>query len=234
MPCGASRETVKRSEFAGHAAYGYCASHSRYLWGFRLYLLAPPTGCRSSSSWRRPTPPSATGGFFRERRETPDDNGFFQGEHRVKGGKLKVYEPSVRVPALMRGPGVPRDRRVSALTANIDLASTIVDAADAQPRRTLDGVSLLELARRPSVFAGRDILLENFDSNPRQPRYSAIRTSRFKYVKYVTGERELYDLLYDPYEERSLHDSPRYADVRRGLAPKLARLRDCSGATCRR
>ena len=39
VPCGASRETVKRSEFAGYAAYGYCASHSRYFWGFRLYLL---------------------------------------------------------------------------------------------------------------------------------------------------------------------------------------------------
>jgi hypothetical protein len=43
-PCAASRETVKRSEFAGHAAYGYCASHSRYFWGFRLYLLCAPDG----------------------------------------------------------------------------------------------------------------------------------------------------------------------------------------------
>jgi hypothetical protein len=44
VPCGASRETVKRSELAGHAAYGYCASHSRYFWGFRLYLLCAPDG----------------------------------------------------------------------------------------------------------------------------------------------------------------------------------------------
>lgn len=44
VPCGASRETVERSEFAGHAAYGYCASHSRYFWGFRLYLLCAPDG----------------------------------------------------------------------------------------------------------------------------------------------------------------------------------------------
>src|SRR6266540_3936411 len=39
VPCAASRETVRRSEFAGIAAYGYCRSHSRYFWGFRLYLL---------------------------------------------------------------------------------------------------------------------------------------------------------------------------------------------------
>ena len=44
VPCGASRETVKRSELAGHAAYGDCASHSRYFWGFRLYLLCTPDG----------------------------------------------------------------------------------------------------------------------------------------------------------------------------------------------
>ena len=44
VPCAASRETVKRSEFAGYAAYGWCASHSRYFWGFRLYLLCASDG----------------------------------------------------------------------------------------------------------------------------------------------------------------------------------------------
>jgi Transposase DDE domain len=44
VPCGSSRETVKRSELAGWAQYGYCASHSRYFWGLRLYLLSAPDG----------------------------------------------------------------------------------------------------------------------------------------------------------------------------------------------
>jgi hypothetical protein len=44
VPCGASRQTVRRSDLAGYAAYGYCASHSRYFWGFRLYLLTTPDG----------------------------------------------------------------------------------------------------------------------------------------------------------------------------------------------
>jgi hypothetical protein len=44
VPCGQSRQTVKRSEFAGYAAYGYCAAHSRPFWGFKLYLLAAPDG----------------------------------------------------------------------------------------------------------------------------------------------------------------------------------------------
>ena len=44
VPCGASRETAKRSELAGWAAYGYCRSHSRYFWGLRLDLLCAPDG----------------------------------------------------------------------------------------------------------------------------------------------------------------------------------------------
>lgn len=44
VPCGASRETVKRSDFAGYAAYGWCASHNRHFWGFRLYLLCASDG----------------------------------------------------------------------------------------------------------------------------------------------------------------------------------------------
>jgi hypothetical protein len=44
VPCAQSRETVKRSEFAGYAGYGYCRSHSRWFWGFRLYLLCAADG----------------------------------------------------------------------------------------------------------------------------------------------------------------------------------------------
>lgn len=44
VPCGQSRETARRSELAGQAAYGWCKSHSRYFWGFRLYLLCAPDG----------------------------------------------------------------------------------------------------------------------------------------------------------------------------------------------
>ena len=44
VPCGKSRETVKRSNLAGHAGYGYFGSHSRYFWGFRLYLVCAPDG----------------------------------------------------------------------------------------------------------------------------------------------------------------------------------------------
>lgn len=44
VPCGMSRPMVQRSNLAGWAGYGYCASHSRFFWGLRLYLVCTPTG----------------------------------------------------------------------------------------------------------------------------------------------------------------------------------------------
>jgi hypothetical protein len=44
VPCGQSRETVKRSQLAGWAGYGWDASHHRFWWGLKLYLLAAPDG----------------------------------------------------------------------------------------------------------------------------------------------------------------------------------------------
>jgi hypothetical protein len=44
VECARSRPTVQRSELAGVAGYGYCASHSRYFWGLRLHLICTPAG----------------------------------------------------------------------------------------------------------------------------------------------------------------------------------------------
>ena len=44
VECGRSRETVRRSDVAGWAEYGYCASHSRFFWGLRLHLVCTLTG----------------------------------------------------------------------------------------------------------------------------------------------------------------------------------------------
>jgi hypothetical protein len=44
VPCGASRETVKLSDLAGWASYGYCPAHSRWYWGLKLYLITTQDG----------------------------------------------------------------------------------------------------------------------------------------------------------------------------------------------
>jgi arylsulfatase A-like enzyme len=64
------------------------------------------------------------------------------------------------------------------------------------------------------------------------PPYRAVRTQRYLYVEYKTGERELYDLRKDPYELHSLHDSAD-KDLISKLEARLDALRDCAGKGCR-
>ncbi|MBO4210923.1 IS982 family transposase [Micromonospora echinofusca] len=54
VECGRSRPTVKRSDLAGWAGYGYCASHSRFFWGLRLHLVCTPSGL--PVTWALATP----------------------------------------------------------------------------------------------------------------------------------------------------------------------------------
>jgi N-acetylglucosamine-6-sulfatase len=155
------------------------------------------------------------------------DNGFFHGEHRIPAGKLELYEPSVRVPLVVRGPGVPRGVRMTQQSINVDLAPTILDAANARAGHTLDGISLLPLLRDRTRFVGRDVLLET-------PGYVAIHTPRYVYAEYATAEREFYDLVRDPDQLASRPDDPTFTGVRSALAQRLLALRSCKGAGCRR
>lgn len=157
------------------------------------------------------------------------DNGFFHGEHRIPNGKILPYEPSIRVPLIVRGPGIPQNVHRSQLVANIDLAPTIVEAAHAQPGRTMDGRSLYPLLRDGGKEYGRDIVIEN---SPGPGHFSALRTRHFLYVEYDDGVRELYDLVRDPDQLQSLHADPAYAGLQAELARRLALLRDCKGVGC--
>jgi arylsulfatase A-like enzyme len=159
------------------------------------------------------------------------DNGYFHGEHRIPSGKLLVYEPSIHLPLLMRGPGVPRDAVAKQLVTNADLAPTILDAAGATPGKPQDGRSLLDLLGHPGVEWGRELLIEG--GTAQGLTFTALRNYRWKYVEHLDGERELYDLVNDPYELQSLHARPRYASLQRRLAARLHVLATCVGRSCR-
>jgi N-acetylglucosamine-6-sulfatase len=161
------------------------------------------------------------------------DNGFLQGEHRIPVGKVSVYEPSTRVPLIMRGPGIPPGLRLRQPVANIDLAPTIVDAAGARAGLRMDGESLWPILRDPGVFWGRDLLHEGPGDGPGALQFTAIRTPRWIYVRYFSGAEELYDLESDPYELTNLRADPAAAAVRDELRARLAALEMCAGETCR-
>jgi N-acetylglucosamine-6-sulfatase len=157
------------------------------------------------------------------------DNGFMHGEHRIATGKVVLYEPSIRVPLIVRGPGVPRAQRRSQLVTNADLSPTFLEAAGGLAGLPQDGRSLYPLLRDPGLEWGRDLLIEGRSTGL---NFNALRTPRYKYARYSTGTRELYDLARDPDELDNLARDTRYKDLRIELSRRLDKLRRCSGRSC--
>jgi N-acetylglucosamine-6-sulfatase len=160
------------------------------------------------------------------------DNGFFYGEHRLPYGKVMVYEPSIRVPLVIRGPGVPAGQRRGQLVTNADLAPTIMEAAGAAPAgRVPDGRSLFPLLRDRGLAWGRELLVQGAPGY-QAVAYLAVRNDRFVYAEHDNGERELYDLRRDPDQLENVVGEERYAAVEARLAERLAALASCSGRSC--
>lgn len=170
------------------------------------------------------------------------DNGWMQGEHRIPGDKYLPYEESLRVPLIIRGPGIPKGETRNGQVSNVDFAPTLLDIANAKPGRTMDGVSLLPATRSKKRMPDRAIAIEALEplfDNPTVPAnrwdkpYTGVRTDDYTYIVWSqTGERELYDLHKDPFQLNNVIDDPAYVDVRDDLAAKLAVLEDCKGKAC--
>jgi N-acetylglucosamine-6-sulfatase len=153
------------------------------------------------------------------------DNGFAFGEHGLID-KRTAYEPSMRVPLLMSGGGLPAGTRVEDVVANIDIAPTILDAAGLQPP-PMDGRSALPLARGQRI-PWRDTLLYEYywERNfPQTPAMHALRGSQYKYIRYygLWDTDELYDLRADPLETRNLIREPSHRDTVSRLNAELFR-----------
>ena len=154
------------------------------------------------------------------------DNGYEYGDHRLVG-KISVYEGSIKVPLVMKGPGIPKSETRSELVNNLDVVATIEQIAGVTPGIVPDGRSLTPLLLDGSAPWRSAILIEGGAK-----RYSAVRTATRKYVHYVDGFEELYDLVTDPYElENKAHDPSYAGDIAtlRGIHDKL---KSCAGAGC--
>lgn len=175
------------------------------------------------------------------------DNGAHDGEHRlggagqpgfILGGKQLFYETDIRIPFLVRGPGVPEGRIDDAhLVVNADLAPTLLDLAGLPVPATIDGRSLRPLLGSTIPPAWRSAVPLERWLDPRQPDAAptarGLRSGRYTWVEWATGERELYDDLADPHQVASLADAPDLAALRLLLAERTAALVSCAGATCR-
>jgi N-acetylglucosamine-6-sulfatase len=132
------------------------------------------------------------------------DNGLLWGEHRWQKKEMP-YEEAIRVPLVIRDDAVVADvpRTEEQLVGNIDLAPTIAELAGTDLPKA-EGKSLLPLLAGEQVRWRHALLVEHMKMTNPVPTYCAVRTDRYLYATYVTGETELYDLREDPYELENL------------------------------
>lgn len=157
------------------------------------------------------------------------DNGFMHGQHRFVSGKYLLYEPSVRVPLVVRGPGFDVGARVGTPVVNADLAPTIADVTGVDLLDEPDGLSLLAPAFRAADE--RAVLLENFHDG--EPDDRGVRTARWSLITHRDGGRELYDLEADPDQMENLAGRDEVAEVEEALMVTLEQLRECRAEECR-
>ncbi len=142
------------------------------------------------------------------------DNGFLYGEHRWRG-KAVPYEESTHLPFVVRYPAlVPETApfKSNALVENVDVAPTLADLAGIP--WGADGLSLLPLIKKTATSIRSAALLEYCEGisypclvpKPGEegayfvPSFTGVVWGRYKYIEYVTGEKELYDVVADPFE----------------------------------
>ena len=167
------------------------------------------------------------------------DNGYEFGEHSL-AGKGDLYEESIRVPLIVRGPGVvpgTTDR----LTSNVDLVPTFLAwAKTSAPAGFEDGVSWAANASGatsgatfPSAVLLRGCRSSNQAVKPPCGGYDGIamgmnwglRTDEFKYIEYPDGYVQLFYLVDDPHELRNIATDPNSAALITALHAQLVALR---------
>jgi arylsulfatase A-like enzyme len=175
------------------------------------------------------------------------DNGYFYGQHRLPQ-KGYAYEPSIRVPLLIRVPWSSTPREYRGVVLNNDLAPTFAQLAGATPDITVDGFSWATFLRfGVSNFQRTGFLVEQWSEQRGLPfdipHYSALRTfgpGRL-YTEYRSGpaitdavtDLELYRLATDPFQMRSVHDDPNMAAEIAEMQERLHLMQRCAGEDCR-
>lgn len=157
------------------------------------------------------------------------DNGYLMGEHGMFDDKRWPYEPSIRLPLVMRYPKLIRQgSRRGQMALNIDIAPTMLELADFKPFDALHGRSLAPVLRDGEAPLRESFLGEYFLEKcvPGVPEWQSVRTSRWKYVHYTTLKDmdELYDLSADPREEKNLISDTSQKETVARMNAELRRL----------
>ncbi len=159
------------------------------------------------------------------------DNGFFHGEHGFFDKRL-MYEPSLRIPMMVRFPERVRPGLVdsSHMVLNVDIAPTVLDLCGLPAPRWMQGRSVVPLLEGGDGTAWRDAFFYEYFEYPASHcvrKHRGVRTARWKLIQYweQPEEWEMYDLELDPHEVNNLAGNPGHAAGQRSLQDLMARLR---------
>ena len=155
------------------------------------------------------------------------DHGEGLGDHGEQTHGLLLFEPTLRVPLLVRGPGLPAGTVIRTPVALVDLAPTLAGLLGrnlpAPAGRALDGRDLSAALRKGSEPAPADLYAET--RYPASFGWSPLASLRRRDLKYIAAPRpELYDLARDPGETRDLADPSDRSDQLSGFAARLAEI----------
>ena len=130
------------------------------------------------------------------------DHGYHFGEKR-HFAKNTLWERSTRVPLAITAPGVTRPNTACSRPVNLlDLYPTLVDLCGLPEREGLEGVSLRPLLEDPEIDWARPAVMTFGRNN------HAVRSERFRYIRYANGDEEFYDHDNDPHEWTNLASDP--------------------------
>jgi arylsulfatase A-like enzyme len=155
------------------------------------------------------------------------DNGLAVGRHGLMG-KQNLYDHSIRVPLIFRGPGIPAGVKTDTLCYLLDVFPTLCDYLGVSAPESVDGKSLLPAMREP----GRVVRKTQYYGYRSCQR--ALRSSRYKLIEYLAGKvrtTQLFDLQKDPAEVCNLAAHPDYAGQIGDMRRELSRWRRHSGDT---
>ena len=144
------------------------------------------------------------------------DHGYFHGEFGL-ADKRWMYDPSIRVPYLVRYPQLVQDpgRTVADLILSLDIPATIMDLSGLGLPDRFQGYSLRPLLDENGAWARDDVFIQYFEDPPFPdlPTMTCLRTASEKLIHYLRdGEGdEFYDLVVDPEERQNVVDDPAYS-----------------------
>jgi arylsulfatase A-like enzyme len=143
------------------------------------------------------------------------DHGWHLGEKR-HWRKFALWEEATRVPLVIVAPGVTKAGGRCERTASLlDLYPTLVELCGLPAKPGLEGKSLKPLLVDPAAAWDRPVVTTHGRGN------HAVRSERYRYIRYNDGGEELYDHQLDPLEHKNLADEPKLAQVKRDLAKWL-------------